>query len=219
MSKQKDLKRRIRARMGKTGESYTTARAHIVRKRRTPSLPDNYQQLAGKSDDLLTARTGRTWPEWVEALDAVGAVKMTHGEIARWVYDQSGLDWWSQTVAVGYERIRGLREVGQRRGGGYEASKSRTFAVPVSELFDAFVNDARRTQWLDESVTVRKATPHRTVRITWSDGTNVDVYLTAKGPSKSTVAIQHGKLPSKEAMDGAKASWKERLDALGRHLK
>jgi hypothetical protein len=33
MTKQKDLKRVVRARMQKTGESYTTARLHLVKNR------------------------------------------------------------------------------------------------------------------------------------------------------------------------------------------
>jgi hypothetical protein len=48
--------------------------------------------------------------------------------------------WWSQTVAVGYERIKGLRAIGQRMDGSFEASKSRTFAVPLARLYGAFRN-------------------------------------------------------------------------------
>ena len=36
MPRQKDLKRLVRARMEKTGEAYTTARAQVLRKPRTP---------------------------------------------------------------------------------------------------------------------------------------------------------------------------------------
>jgi hypothetical protein len=39
MSQQKDLKRRIRERMEKTGESYTTARAHVMRERPVEVAP------------------------------------------------------------------------------------------------------------------------------------------------------------------------------------
>jgi uncharacterized protein YndB with AHSA1/START domain len=213
MPRDKDLKRRIRARMEKTGESYTAARAHILR-RHFPSLPDDYEALAGKSDALLAEKTGRTWPEWVAALDDLGATALDHGAIARWVHEQTGLGWWSQTVTVGYERIRGLRDVGQRRGGTYEAGKSRTFPVPIDRLYDAFADDARRRTWLGDGLTLRKATPHKSVRITWSDGTRVVAHLTEKGAVKSTVTVQHEMLPSRAAADEAKAFWKERLDAL-----
>jgi uncharacterized protein YndB with AHSA1/START domain len=213
MVSDKDLKRRVRARMEKTGESYTTARVHILRKKQPP-IPDNCAELAGMSDDTVVAKTGRTWPEWVRTLDALGAVDMPHGEIAAWVRSETGLGWWSQAVTVGYERIRGLRDIGQRRGGGYEASKSRTFNVPAADLFAAVVDDDRRVLWLDTPVTIRRATPHRTVRMTWPDDTSVEVYFTGKGPAKASLHVQHGKLPSKQAADEAKAFWNERLEAL-----
>jgi uncharacterized protein YndB with AHSA1/START domain len=213
MTRGKDLKRRVRVRMQKTGESYTAARAHVVRKPRL-QLPDNYEALAGKRDALIAEKTGRDWPRWVEALDAIGATGMQHGDIARWVHEQTGLGWWSQTVAVGYERIRGMRDVGQRMSGTYEVSKSRTFAIPAATLFDAFANDRIRRRWLDADITIRKATPHRTLRITWPDGTDVHVYLTEKGETKSAITIQHGKLASREAADEAKALWTERLGKL-----
>ena len=49
MPKQKDLKRLVRERMAKTGESYTAARAQLITKR-NPS-PDEYAELA--DDDLV----------------------------------------------------------------------------------------------------------------------------------------------------------------------
>ncbi|CAN5701216.1 hypothetical protein BH23GEM1_BH23GEM1_01270 [soil metagenome] len=52
-------------------------------------------------------------------------------------------------MTVGYERINGLRARGQRRDGSYEASKSRTFNVPVARLFDAWANPALRKKWLN----------------------------------------------------------------------
>ena len=45
---------------------------------------------------------------------------MPHKEIARYVREKFAVSgWWAQTITVGYERIRGLREKGQRRSGGY----------------------------------------------------------------------------------------------------
>ena len=52
------------------------------------------------------------------------------------------------------------------------------------------------------------------VRITWDDGTSVEVWLTAKGQARSSAQVQHRKLPSKESVTRTKAFWAERLDAL-----
>ncbi|MFP5245818.1 MAG: hypothetical protein ACLGH0_03915, partial [Thermoanaerobaculia bacterium] len=123
MPQQKDLKRIVRSRMQKTGESYTTARLHVVSKPK-----QDYAALAGMSDAAVKKNTTRTWSEWVKVLDAFGAKDKPHREVARYVSSLGTPDWWSQTVTVGYERIRGLRAVGQRMSGAWEANKSKTFA-------------------------------------------------------------------------------------------
>jgi hypothetical protein len=213
MPRDKDRKRRVRDRMQKTGESYTAARSNLL-KSRPRSIPADYAERAGKSDDTVAAKTGRTWRQWVRALDEIGAMDMKHGDIAKWVHEQTGLDWWSQTVTVGYERIRGLREVGQRLDGVYEASKSRTFPVPADELFRAVAEEKLRRQWLDVDLEVRKATPSKSVRITMADGSSVQMWITPKGEARAVLAIQHGTLGSKSAVAETKSFWTERLERL-----
>jgi uncharacterized protein YndB with AHSA1/START domain len=222
MTTDKDRKRLIRARMKKTGESYTAARAVIVA--RDGDSDDAYAApraewpaLAGVSDDAIRERTGRTWAGWVALLDAVGAHRMKHGEITRHVSaTYAELDgWWTQMVTVGYERIRGLRDIGQRRDGNYEANKSRTFGIDVSKLYRMFSDARRRRKWLPDGVTrVRTALVDRSIRVDWQDGTQVNVFFTAKGPEKSTMTVQHTKLTSRDAVNEAKAFWQERFDAL-----
>src|SRR5262245_33211937 len=152
MPRDKDRKRIIRERMKKTGESYTAARAHVLSKKNAdqPAAPvRDLGALAGMTDGAVAAKTGRTWRQWVDALDADGAASMTHRDIAAMVHGKHLVgDWWAQTVTVGYERIKGLRERGQRRNGTYEASKSRTYDVPVSTLFNQWADDKARRDWL-----------------------------------------------------------------------
>jgi len=215
MPVQKDLKRLIRSRMKKTGEAYTAARLQLLKK--SEPAPD-YARAAGMSDASVRKATGRTWSQWVGILDSNGSAEKPHAEIVRHVSSLGISDWWSQMVTVGYERIRGLRERGQRRGGGYEASKSRTFSVPVAKLFDAFANARKRRKWLSAKITVRSATPHKYMRIRWSDDTPVQVGFLSKGDSKSSVAIQHEKLPSKSVAEAMKKMWAEQFDRLGQIL-
>jgi hypothetical protein len=229
---EKDFKRLVRRRMRKTGESYTAARAQLLKTSPTRTLavrrpprsakapPVDYASIAGMSDAALKAKTGCDWGRWVRALDHAKAHTWPHRKIASYVHDQYEIPgWWAQAVTVGYERIRGLRAIGQRRDGAFEATKSRTFAVPVAALFEAFAGDRARTRWLPGvTLSVRKATPNRSVRITWQDGTSVEVWLTAKGAEKSAVQVQHRKLPDKESAVRTKAYWTERLDALARTL-
>ena len=219
MTRDKDRKRIIRARMQKTGESYTAARSQILARadHKSAAPPEiDFAKVAGMSDVKVAEKTGRTWREWTKVLDAAKASAMPHREIADLVHGTHGVPgWWAQTVTVGYERIKGLRDRGQRRGGSYEASKSRTYAVPVDTLFDAFADDATRRRWIGEpKATVRTASKPKSLRLQWPDGSIVAVWLTAKGAAKSAVAVTQTKLPDKSAAKQAASEWSERLDAL-----
>lgn len=236
MTIDKDRKRIIRARMDKTGESYTAARAQILSinkktqtgaatapavataKAAAPAI--DYAALAGMSDDKVSAKTSRTWEEWTRVLDADGAAKMTHGEIAVLVHEKHGVGaWWSQSVTVGYERIKGLRDRGQRRDGAYEAGRTKTFDVPAKTLFDAWASDTARRRWLKGvRTTVRTATSPKTVRLQWPGNTIVVIGITAKGDAKSVVSVVHTKLPDKAASDAVKKEWTTHLDALSTFL-
>lgn len=225
MPKNKDLKRITRSRMQKTGESYTTARAQLLEKKKNlkdaaPLAEADFAALAGVSDKALKAATGCDWKRWVGTLDAIDATSMPHREIAQYLRDKWEISgWWAQTVTVGYERIRGLREIGQRRSGAYEANKSKTLPVPITKLYRAFSVTRTRNRWLPGvEITVRKATPEKSMRITWEDGTSVEVYFTTKGENKSQVAIQHRKLATKAEAEKMKTYWGERLGGLAEIL-
>ena len=221
MPRNKDLKRIVRARMQKTGEAYTSARANINRSRAAPPVAqEDYAPLAGTAEDTLTEKTGRGWMDWVRELDRHDAVKMSHRDIAALLREEYGVEgWWSQTITVGYERIKGLRERGQSRSGTYEAGRSRTFNVPVDVLFDAWAVASTRRRWLvDVEATLRTATKPKSVRLAWPDGTLVVAGFADKGP-KSTVGLAHQKLPDRASADRAKQEWAARLDALGELLK
>lgn len=224
---QKDFKRLVRARMQKTGESYTAARAQLLSRpapsrpagASTPSTPD-YARLAGMSDAAIEKRTGCTWEKWVWALDHAGAADWSHRAIAQHVRDTWKVpDWWTQAVTVGYERIRGLRDVGQRRSGAWEASKSKTVPAPAATVYRAFTDTRLRRKWLPGvKPTIRKATPARSVRMSWDDGTSVEVWLVSKG-EKTAVQVSHRKLAGKEDAAARKAWWGERLARLAEELR
>jgi hypothetical protein len=219
MPANKDFKRLVRGRMQKTGEAYTTARAHLLDPKSDAAAPPatvDYAKLAGRSDAVLKARTGCTWERWVKALDRVQAYTWSHGEIVKHVHEKYAIPgWWAQAVTVGYERIKGLRAVGQRRDGSFEATKSRTFAVPLVRLYRAFHDARTRARWLPGvDLTVRTATRGKSMRITWPDLTSVEVNFSSRGAAKSQVALSHGKLADRAAATRVKQYWVERLDAL-----
>jgi hypothetical protein len=217
VTKNADFKNVVRARMAKTGESYTAARAQLLAAPRAPT-PDEYPDLAGIANATVESRTSLTWVAWVDALDALGAATLSHTEIATLVRQRWPVigGWWAQSVTVGYERIRGLREKGELCTGTFAASKSRTFPVPVAILYAAFSDDARAS-WMGVTTAVRTASRDRSVRLTWPDGTVVTAWFTDK-EARSSVAIQHEKLESQDRRQQETVAWGERFDALSAHL-
>src|SRR5437870_5555573 len=134
------------------------------------------KQAARMSDAAVQTGTGKTWIEWFALLDAAGAHKMNHKQIVALLYAKHNVGpWWQQMVTVTYEQARGLREKHETPAG-YQISVSKTIAVPVRALFKAWADEKIRRRWLrDHNFTVRKATPARSMRITWVDGkTNVE---------------------------------------------
>lgn len=216
MPQQKDLKRLVRARMEKTGEAYTTAKLHLVKKKREPE-PD-YAALAGMADDAVKAKTGRDWKQWLALLDEAGCTEMTHRDIARYVASIGTSSWWTQTVTVGYERIRGLRQRLQQRSGEYQASKSRTFHAPLARVFAAFTNARTRKRWLPMKMTIKSSAAGKRMRLLGEDGSTVLVGFVAKGDAKTSVSIEHHKLPSAAAVAATKKEWGEHFDRLAELL-
>jgi uncharacterized protein YndB with AHSA1/START domain len=177
------------------------------------------EKLNGISSVAVKKATGKTWREWCTLLDKAGAKKKSHKEIAELLSARNKVAaWWAQMVAVGYEQSRGLRAKHQKPAG-FEVSVTRTIAAPVARAFEAWKDAALREQWLPRTpLTVRKSTPHKSIRITWTDGTSVGVNFWPKGALKCQVVPQHSKLPDADSAERMKDFWTEKLEALRSYL-
>ena len=172
-------------------------------------------KYGGISSAAVRKATGKPWSQWLSLLDKAGAKQLPHRDIALLLQHRHHVpDWWCQMVTVGYEQARGLRLKHQKRDG-FEVSVSRTLAAPVDRAFAAWRDSALREHWLPRTpLTVRKATPHKSIRILWADDTTLSVNFWPKGPLKCQVVPAHGKLPTPEAAEKMKAYWSEKLEAL-----
>lgn len=176
----------------------------------------DYSDLAGISEQSVLDKTGRSWSAWLLELDSRNAQTLPHREIAALVaqgWPEIG-PWWAQSVTVGYERIRGLRETGQLSSGDFAASKSKTFHVATAQLWPQLEDPALRSAWTGSLSQVRTATAQRSMRLDWPDGTRVSFWLQDKGPNKCSLSVQHEKLARAEHRDKAKLAWALRLKAL-----
>ena len=218
MTEHKSFKRLVRARMEKTGESYTAARASLLAGKEKGKVAE--APVMPISDEAIRSRTGRGWEEWFDLLDASGAAELTHKEIAAALGNEHSVDGWSaQSITVAYERARKGRAIGERPDG-FSITATKTVGVPVERLFDAFTDDALRARWLaNGELRERTATRPKSARYDWHDGsTRVIVGFEAKGEAKSLVALAHERIPDAGEAERMKAFWRERLAALKEEL-
>jgi uncharacterized protein YndB with AHSA1/START domain len=192
------------------------------------------------SDTAVKRATGKDWAEWFALLDRAGAARMEHPAIARSLHGEHCGDWWSQMVAVEYERARGLRDVHQKPGG-YAVSVSRTIAGPIELVYDAFTRpeDARKWFARGQRADVTKGGryenglgdrgEYRTVRrpdllrFTWESpqaatASTVEVRLVRKGPQKTSITVEHQKIADRKAHTALQERWSTALDALRAHV-
>ncbi|MGB0035400.1 MAG: hypothetical protein WBP79_08005 [Candidatus Acidiferrales bacterium] len=168
------------------------------------------------SDEVVIAKTGKPWAEWFKILDKSGAKKMTHTEIASFLYDKKKVPgWWSQMVAVGYEHERGIREKFQDCNGNFAANASRTMSVPISKAFAAWTDDKLRKRWLPGAkIEITTATPGKSLRAKWDTDTRLSVYFYSQGPEKTRVVADHMKLTSSKEVVKMKSYWTSALEKM-----
>lgn len=226
MTKDKAETPAIRARMAKTGERYTTARHYLLDHRLTstpepeaPSADAASPRTAepGVSDAAVRRAPGKAWDEWCALLDDCGARRRGRTQRSRGglVKEHAVDGWWARSVTVGHERAWGLQAV-DRRPDGFAVGVSKTVRVPVEGLFAAFVDEPPRDVWLEPgTLRPRTARAPRSARFdVVGDGTRLEVTCAAQGAGKSSVAVQHTKLPTADRVETRRAYRKERWERL-----
>lgn len=226
MTTQEAFKKRIRARMAKTGEKYSAARRALLTDPVTTNVTNSaWASQPPHSEQAIQAGTGRSWDQWVSAIDAGPGRNATHTEIAAWVNASTDISgWWAQGVTVGYERITGKRLPGQMSDGTFTTSRSRTLAIDTASLRALIEEDDSRATLLPEVTATRTSRPGvKTPRYTLTDtadGTKLGTvqfgFDSLKDKTRLTVA--HSALPSQDAADAWKDYWKEWLDVLTTHV-
>jgi hypothetical protein len=180
MTKESSFKRRVRDRMSKTGESYAAARSQLSPKRaRVQAARERLAATDDRpADDKVAAATGRRWEAWFSVLDRWGARQRKHAEMVAFLMEEHDVPgWWAQSITVWYERARGMR-LKHQQADGFTIYASRTIAVPVEVVFDAFVNPRSRRKWLnDGTMSLRTSQPAHTARFDWGGRGDADQRL------------------------------------------
>jgi Domain of unknown function (DUF4287) len=178
MTLQKKLKKSIRTRSQKTGESYTAARRQVLLARDKtaevpapfpvpetlnvlpapettpkPRAPRAKPSTKGEvTDESARKKTGHGLDHWFAVMDAFGAAAKGHTATAAHLYEEHGVPGWhAQGITVAYERAHGLRELNQSCTGTFQVSVSKTVPATVAEVIDALKSAERRAAWLRDA--------------------------------------------------------------------
>jgi hypothetical protein len=205
--------------MSKTGERYSAARRQVVAKAVPPASEGESAanaEIAPAPDEPLHGPTSKTFTEWVHLLDESGARDKPHPEIVKWLTAEHDVPpWWRQDITVRYEKHIGRRVLGQR-GSTFSATGSKTISVPAAIARAAWTDEARRTRWLPDvrlSQRPNKARIAARFDVNEADG-RVMVSFDPRGDAKTTVAVEHEKLPDARSAKQWSAFWRERLSVL-----
>ncbi len=187
------------------------------------------------TDAACKEATGKTFAEWYDFLDSKDGVKAGRRNCAMFVAEVIGVqNWWNITVAVEYERHKGLlKKDGWLEGYGICATKS--IAKPVADVYAAFASPAKLEGWFDTGMKGGNAEgdafssahgegkwlrvrPGKDVRFAWKpkgveNEWQIDAgFVDNKGKTAITVNITRPQ--TREAADGCRAAWAEALNNL-----
>jgi hypothetical protein len=209
-ARKKAARRASRASATKPGTERSGTEVHV-----DPSALAKATTYAGVSSAAVRSATGKTWNEWFAILDAHGAARLEHKEIAEYLSAQRNVTpWWSQMVTVGYEQARGLRKKHEMKQG-FSVSASRVVAAPISKSWRAFADPKLCARWYtDKAWDTSTATKERTMRGAFGDGTRLEVHFYRKGANRSQISLQHSRLENEQKAQARKSYWGRRLDAL-----
>lgn len=213
MTRQKSFKKRVRARMLKTGERYAAARRVLLEGAQERARP--WVSEPEVSDEAVQRATGRSWDDWCDVIDAWPGRVDGHTAIARYLREEHEVDgWWAQSVTGGYERIMGLRLPGQMPDGTFTANKSKTIAMDADSV-RAALGDAASFDDLfpGQNAELRSRAGTKAVRVGFEQGVAV-VAVDAKDDDRCRVAVQHQGLPDAASVDRWRFYWQEWLEAL-----
>lgn len=159
--------------------------------------------------------------DWFKFLDKNGAKKMSHKEIFDFVKSTKKLNelgiWKMNLFTTTYEWDRNIKQRGQRENG-FEISASKVICKRADLIYQYWTDESLRKKWLKEKIEIRKTALNKSLVITWNDGTTVRVEFYKKSEDKTSVVVQHLKLPDFETSEKMKNFWKESINNLNQLL-
>lgn len=235
MTRQQTFKRRVRGRMAKTGESYTTARRQLLARtgglfeelsadeplqREAPapasSADARRQQLLDKRRAWVRETTGRAMDAWIAILDQAEARGLPYNDIWRWLADaghlaEGGL---REAIVITYEQQIGRREIGQSCYGDYPANVNKALKGTMDDVLQRWLDLVGNKRTFNGADTVSEPSVTTTEKFRYwraklADGTRVTVTIWRMPDGRVSLGVQHRTFPDRTTADACKAYWKE----------
>ncbi|MDX2154501.1 MAG: SRPBCC family protein [Bryobacteraceae bacterium] len=177
--------------------------------------------------------TGLPFEAWFSDLDAKGGVALGRKAITDYLLRERQVDgWWATTLAVEYEKARGALEKDSSIRG-YNICVTKSVGASPGEIFEALLDIA---SWMGAKArfdlaeggafddgdghhgVFKRLAPAKMMKFTWAGAGHqaveeVEVKLTVSG-SKTSIVLNHTRLPDRAAADGMRRAWAEVLDII-----
>jgi hypothetical protein len=236
MTRDRKLKKAIRTRAKKTGESYAAARRQYLKPARAADVPAPTTPRRGMTDAVSLKATGQPLDHWFRVLDAFSQGRKDHTAAVRHLYDDHHVPgWYGQGITNAWERLRHGRVQNQTCNGDFSVSVSRVVEGGVAAVAAAVADRARRARWLAQadpalvralaaaldggkSKGLKQASDARArLRFKW-DGHTIELRVDAKAGGKTSVVADNMELPDLAAVEARRAAWRGALDGLRAYL-
>lgn len=216
MTTHESFKKRVRERMARTGERYTTARrALLARSASAPAGGRTWVSEPEMSEEAITGGTGHGWDHWCDLIDSWSIEPWDHAAAARRVDEEHASGgWWAQAVVVSYERITGRRLPNQMADGTFTANKSKTVAADADKLRELLLDaEHRQDLFPGERTELRSKPTSKAIRLGLDPGV-ASISLDPRPDGRTKVVVQHEKLPAHDDVERWKFWWDEWLVAV-----
>jgi uncharacterized protein YndB with AHSA1/START domain len=196
--------------------------------------------VPGIRPQSVLEKTGKPLEYWFEVLERFGCRSRGHRESALHLYNEHGVSaWWSQTLTVEYERVNGIRVVGQQSRG-FGTNHRRTLTAPLHRVWQCLTDPGHISGWFGEIHsgeispgsevrfrdatlwTVRIVEPEVRIRLFWTEDTGrsvVQFSLHPRSDGRTVIEVSHEQIPTHESQKALKARWAAALSTLEDRLR
>lgn len=188
----------------------------------------------------IVEKTGRTLEEWYVLIDVFDGKAKGYKAMVDFLEKQHQITlWWSQTIAIAYEYMIGIR-VANHSEKGFSFSIRRSVSLPLEKTYYHFTNAYHLSEWLSPyldielkvggrfnfdditEVTFVKISPNKLLRLelkTLIEGavSKLDIEFLNK-KQKTTLKITHSQLRSQNEVEEYKAYWESMLHVFKNYI-